>query len=77
LIDLDPNYSKAYTNLGVCLILQGQTEKAMQYFDRAVELDPYDPIIWQNLLTIYKQMGDRENAYKAFNMLKQIQQRRF
>ncbi len=72
LIQLDPQFSKAYVNLGVYYILNGKTDLALENFNRAIAINPYDAIVWQNLLMIYKQQGDQPNVQKAGQMLKRI-----
>lgn len=72
LIELDPNFSKAYINLGVYYVMNGKVDQALENFNHAAAINPYDPIAWQNLLMIYKQQGDRQNTLKAVQMLKRI-----
>lgn len=74
LIEIDPDFSKAYINLGVYYIMNGKTDQALENFNRAATINPYDPIVWQNLLMLYKQQGDQPKMLKAIEMLKRIQE---
>ena len=60
----DPNNAKAYFALGTLLHFQGQTEQAIQHFQRSIELDPGDAAPHLSLGRIYAVRGEYELAWK-------------
>jgi hypothetical protein len=44
-----PDYAEAYNNLGVLLLVIGETDEARACFDKAIELDPRCIPAWENL----------------------------
>ncbi len=38
----------AWNNKGLALLKQGENEKAIQFFDKAIELDPNLGMAWNN-----------------------------
>jgi Flp pilus assembly protein TadD len=70
-IQKDPNHRLALFNLGVLSIRSNQYDKALERFLKLTQLDGSD---WQNYLYLgicYKELGRKEEAIKALNMVKQ------
>jgi Flp pilus assembly protein TadD len=44
-IDLNPNFAIAYGSLGRALVFDGQSEDAVNYFQKALRMSPHDPLI--------------------------------
>ena len=44
-IDLNPNFAIAYGSLGRALVFDGQSEDAVNYFQKALRMSPRDPLI--------------------------------
>ncbi|MGO8816598.1 MAG: tetratricopeptide repeat protein [Terriglobia bacterium] len=60
----DPNNSNAYFALGTLLHFQGETEQAIQHFEKSIELDPANAAPHLSLGRIYAVRGDYELAWK-------------
>ena len=43
-IDLNPNFATAHGYLGWALVFDGQSEKAIAYFQQALRMSPHDPL---------------------------------
>ncbi|HEV8384746.1 MAG TPA: DUF3857 domain-containing protein [Candidatus Acidoferrales bacterium] len=62
---LTPNNAMIYVNLGQCHLNLGQSEKAMEAFDKSVEIAPAPPV-WNNVayeLSLHKVHLDRAQQY--------------
>ncbi len=57
-----PNKARVHDNLGVVLKRHGHISEAMKEFERAVQLDPNDPLALNNLATIYCSIGRRQEC---------------
>jgi Flp pilus assembly protein TadD len=57
-VELDPTYAAAYNNLAVGYEQTGEFEKARQAYDKALELDPENPLIRQNY-DLFREVNDR------------------
>lgn len=55
-----------YGALGYLLILKGELEAAFEFNQNAIEYDPEDPVILNNLAQVYYRMGSLEEAKKYF-----------
>lgn len=44
-IDLNPNFAIAYGSLGRALVFDGQSEDAVNYFQKALRMSPHDPLV--------------------------------
>jgi tetratricopeptide (TPR) repeat protein len=67
----DPNHRLALFNLGVLSIRSNQYDKALERFLKLTQLDGAD---WQNYLYLgicYKELGRKDEAVKALNLVKQ------
>ena len=61
-LSLDPNFTKAYNNLGIIYKLQGSLEKAEVNFQKAISLDPSKVPSYSNLANIYRIKGEIKKA---------------
>jgi Tfp pilus assembly protein PilF len=59
-IEIDPTYAAAYNNLAVAYEHEGQFDKAKGAYERAMELDPKNTFIKQNM-EYFKEINDRAN----------------
>jgi tetratricopeptide (TPR) repeat protein len=60
----DPNNSKAYFALGTLSHFQGEIDQAMEYFQKAIELDPAATAPHLSLGRLYAVRGDYKAAWK-------------
>lgn len=57
-VELDPRYAAAYNNLAVAYEREGQPEKARKAYQKALDLEPNNPVIRQNF-DLFKEINDR------------------
>lgn len=71
LVTLNPEYEKAYTNLGLVLLQNQQQQKAKQAFLKAIKQDKSDAIAYNHLAIIQRNEGlfkpAMENYTKAID----------
>ena len=60
----DPNNAKAYFALGTLSHFKGEIERAMQYFQKSIELDPNDAAPHLSLGRLYAVRGEYKLAWK-------------
>ncbi|MCO5611462.1 hypothetical protein L7F22_065715 [Adiantum nelumboides] len=73
-IQLDPNYSKAYSRLGLAYYTQGKYQEAIEKgFQKAHELDPNSKSIQENLLVAQKKL-EEEHAFSRQSNLESSEQ---
>lgn len=65
---LNPRHVGALHDLGDTYLLEHQTEKALQYLKRALEIDPGDPDLHRDLGTGYADLRDYPNAIIQFKV---------
>src|SRR5206468_2839015 len=63
---LDENYVNALIMLGVALDYQGEDEKAIPYYERAVRLTPGWYLPWMNLADSYRRNRQSAEARRAY-----------
>jgi tetratricopeptide (TPR) repeat protein len=61
-ISLNPNFSLGYSVLGLTLHYSGKSEQALEYFERAIALDPYSDVYLHFQSQAYFQLGRYEKA---------------
>jgi serine/threonine protein kinase/Tfp pilus assembly protein PilF len=64
-VAIKPNQA-AYTNLGNLYFYQDQYSQAAAYFERAVQMNGRDSLLWHNLASAYQWSSQREKARAAF-----------
>ncbi len=61
-LEVDPNDSDACTEMAKLLVTMNQQDKAQQFFERAIQLDPTNYIAHYRLSTLYRQAGKADEA---------------
>ena len=61
-VALDPNYGRAYTNLGAALAKSGDFAEAVDVFEKALALEPNSLAAHMNLGLALREKGDLEAA---------------
>jgi len=64
-LELRENYN-AYNLLGAISYMDGELEKAAEYYTKALEIDSSDHNVWQNLGGVYRELGNQELAAENF-----------
>lgn len=60
-----PLKARAHNNYGTAVALQGNHDKAVQAFKKAVKLDPFYPDPWNNLAVTYEKQGKVDRAIET------------
>jgi Flp pilus assembly protein TadD len=55
---IDPTYAAAFNNLAVAYEQDGQLDKAREAYEKAIALEPNNPLIKQNF-DLFKELNDR------------------
>ncbi|MHB8123964.1 MAG: tetratricopeptide repeat protein [Desulfuromonadaceae bacterium] len=63
----DPGYALAYSNRAISYMRQDKLNKAKEDLQRAVELNPNDPVIRYNCVAFYSIQGQMDLALDALN----------
>jgi len=73
-IELDPNNTRALTNLGLYYSEQAKIDennelyrKAVEYFEKVLEVDPGNINVLQRLAFSYDELGETEKAIQAYD----------
>jgi tetratricopeptide (TPR) repeat protein len=61
-IRLNPSYAGAYNTLAIAYMNLSQPIKAERYWKKALALNPQDKTIYLNLIELYRQQGNQQNA---------------
>jgi len=64
-IRLAPAFTALYGNLGVARRIAGDPDEALDAYRRALEIDPDNPTILNNLATLYRSLGRTAEANAA------------
>ena len=64
-----PDYESMYTLLGYVYIKQKKFQKAMSSFKESIDLNPFNPLIHQGLIKVYKQLGRKEEVEEEKRIL--------
>lgn len=56
--EIDPTYAQAFNNLAIAHEQQGDLVKAREAYEKALRLDPNNPLIKQNF-ELFKEINDR------------------
>lgn len=65
-LEISPDYQPALTALARTSILQGDTEKAKKIIQRAVTLDPRDPVAWEVNGKLAQNRGEYKKAEESY-----------
>ncbi len=73
-IQIDPEYSEAYNNLGLAYRSNGDYDRAIEYYQKALKIDlkqlgpdhPDVAIGYNNIGLVYKRKGDYDRAIKYY-----------
>jgi len=63
LLELNPNNSNAFNNIGYALLQQKKYQEAIPYFTKAIGIEPYSHYAYNNRGYCKLQLGDLDNAY--------------
>ena len=63
---LPPSW-QIYYNLGNVLSALGEHQEAIQYYQKALDLEPHDPTIWKNIASSYHHAGDHHEELRCFD----------
>ena len=70
-VDLDPNFSTGYYNLGRAYFMQHYYDKAIIAYKKTIELDPQEHRAWNNLGWVYMAQKNYEDC--EFHLKKSIE----
>ena len=65
-IDLKPNFSVSYFNLGVAFQDKGDFKEAIRSYRKAININPEYAAAYLNMGLIFKKLGDLETAIRSF-----------
>ena len=68
ILKAEPNNAAALRGLGCAMQAMGNTKKAIEYYQKALENSKHKEIEYTLLGTIYYQKDDLENAIKYYNL---------
>ena len=71
-LDMAPDFALANHTMGLCLERMGRLSKALEFYERALKLDPKNPEIYQNLGMIAWQLDMLEGAEKFLRLFLQM-----
>ena len=57
--EIDPTFAGAFNNLAIAHEHEGELEKARQAYEKALQIDPANPLIKQNF-ELFKEINDRK-----------------
>jgi len=66
-IELDPDDSKAYSNLSAVYSMRGDFDRAIEYSDKAIRVDPDDPANYTNRGLAFKNKKQFQEALSDLN----------
>lgn len=69
-LELHPNFVTTYIHLGELYLNQNDYEKSIKYFDEANDINPFNPMIHQNLAFLYQAQGREKEAERERRNLK-------
>jgi protein O-mannosyl-transferase len=64
--DLYEPYSNSYERLGYCMTLKGNNVQAIEYYEKAIELNPTNSLAYNNVGKVYFEQKDLENAIRVY-----------
>ena len=73
-IELLPNFTDALIALGKVLISQAQPDKALNYLQQAVRIDPENEVAYYRLAEAYRKLGMAQEAEQALGQFKRLRE---
>jgi tetratricopeptide (TPR) repeat protein/predicted Ser/Thr protein kinase len=67
IVERYPEEKEAFYRLGVYSVIQNQFEQALNYLNKAIEIDPLYKLVYNQLAYIYNELGDFEKSIWAIN----------
>lgn len=64
----EPNHVESLSNVAITYILTDKPDKALEYLFKAEKINPKDAIVLNNIATIYRNKGDKDNAIKYYQL---------
>ena len=61
-MDLEPDDHRSYSKMGIALMLIGDINKSLQFFDIAIDLSPEDPNLFVDRGTSFSRKGDLSSS---------------
>ena len=74
LIVKQPRYSRAYLELGHCYVAKRAADQAIHHYQKAVEINPALPSVWEQLAGLYRMVGEPARAQAALQQAMTIRQ---
>jgi tetratricopeptide (TPR) repeat protein len=71
--NLNPNIADTYNNLGTWLYMKGDFANAKEYYIKAMDIKPDNPLFVTNLGITYKALGQLDKANEYFARANQLQ----
>jgi tetratricopeptide (TPR) repeat protein len=71
-LEVYPDYSTSHATLGDAYRLLGELEKARQYYEQAIQINPFDPLPHRYLAELYQQAGDIEAAQREDRVARRL-----
>ena len=71
--ELNPQHSMELTNLGFTGLKNKEYDRAKEYFEEALKIDPKNPYALVNLGVACERQGDRERAAKLYNKVLRLE----
>lgn len=65
-LEIDPGNTATWANFSGCYINYGQPEKAIQYADKAIEIDPKNPFARHHRALALMEMGKYDAGFRAY-----------
>ena len=65
-VNKSPNKSRGWDNLGASYIEIGEGEKGARLIEKSIEMNPYEPLAYNNLANYYMGKGDYDTAISLF-----------
>jgi len=71
-LEVYPDYSSSHTTLGDTYSRLGEPGKASQYYEHAIQINPFDPLPHQYLAELYRQAGDIAAAQRETHVARSL-----
>ncbi len=72
ILELNPGSADAHMNYAWCIEKTGRFKEALEVFEQARKLDPFNLMIYASKTVLYLVLGDNENAKDQMNKIKAI-----